>query len=411
MKMPEPILLAPADVANPVIQALAAAYRASRAGSTGKAARAFSIPYEKLVHERASASVAEERRAYSILLRLEAMGVLRLTRKPLARDIIKSVFIEPDSEAHFFTSLNESPPRLERHEIVASLARHLDVLGDHSFASGWRGAIQEAMEDIANGRSPDGLPNDAGLYDEILRATAVVVANQQPVSLRRLGSEKLRDSKLLKRRRDSIERFMTQFLTPDLATLDAWQVADDPPAIQLHGPLGVEIDDTMVSEVGQLSPYTLTDEAIAGATRVYSSAPRCISIENFATFREMASSRSGDLLIHTSYPSRSVVALLRALPAKMALYHWGDTDPWGYDILRVLREKTGRKIEALRMSYRPGPGPQLTKRESTMLRRLLEDPLLTDVKTELLAMSQVGNKGLFEQESLPMIANAGLSAD
>lgn len=410
MKMSEPVLLAPADVANPVIQALAVAYRASRAGSTGKAARAFSIPYEKLVHERVSVSVPEERRAYSILLRLEEVGVLRLSRKPLARDVIKSVFIEPDSEARFFAALNEAPPRLERHEIVASLAEHIDVLGEHHFAAGWRSAIQDAMDDITNGRSPDGLPNDAGLYDEILRATAVVVKNQQPISLRRLGSEKLRDSKLLKRRRDSIERFMAQFLTPDMATLEAWHVADDPPAIQLHGPLGVELNDTM-AEVGHLSPYTITDEALAGATRVYSSASCCISIENYATFREMASSRSGDLLIHTSYPSRSVVALLRALPAKMPLYHWGDTDPWGYDILRVLREKTGRKIEALRMSYRPGPGPQLTKRESTMLRRLLEEPLLTDVKTELLAMSQVGNKGLFEQESLPMIANAGLSAD
>lgn len=406
--MPEHVLLTPADIANPVIKALASAYRASRAGSTGKAARAFSISYEKLVHERAVVSVAEERRAYSIFLRLEAACVLRLSRKPLARGVIKSVFIDIDSEARFFALLNEAPPRRERHEIVAVLAAHLEVLGDHPFISDWRAALEEAIEDVTHGRSPDGLPNDANLYDEILRATAVVIKNQQPISLRRLSSEKLGDSKLLQRRRDSIERFMAQFLAPDMATLEAWQVADEPPAIQLHGPLGVELDDALISEVGQLSPYTISDEALSRAKRVYSSARRCISIENFATFREMASSRSGDLLIHTSYPSRSVVALLRALPAKMPLYHWGDTDPWGYDILRVLREKAGREIRALRMSYRPGPGPQLTKRESALIDRLLNEPLLADVSRELGAMRKAGNKGLFEQESLPMIATSNL---
>src|SRR3954468_13780632 len=94
-------LLAPGDAANPVVRALAEAYRTSKLGSTGKATRAFSIRYEKLVHELARAKVEEERRGLAILSRLESSGVVRFKRKPLARDILLSVMIDADKEMRF----------------------------------------------------------------------------------------------------------------------------------------------------------------------------------------------------------------------------------------------------------------------------------------------------------------------
>ncbi len=57
------------------------------------------------------------------------------------------------------------------------------------------------------------------------------------------------------------------------------------------------------------------------------------------------------------------------------------------------------------MSYRPwtgpDPSPKLSKREISILDRLITDPLTADVRTDLLAMRTAGNKGHFEQESLP----------
>jgi hypothetical protein len=82
--------------------------------------------------------------------------------------------------------------------------------------------------------------------------------------------------------------------------------------------------------------------------------------------------------------------------------HWGDTDPWEYDILRLLREKIGRRIRPWRMSYRPRPGVPLTKRESAILSRLIADPGVGDLKAELIAMQNAGSKGDFEQVSLPL---------
>jgi hypothetical protein len=289
-------------------------------------------------------------------------------------------------------------------DAVGILAKHLNALNGHSYEPAWKTALLQAVDEINSGRSAEGLPNDVGLHDEILSATAAVLNNQQPILIRRLSAEKLRNSKLLQHRRETVERFMAQFLPPDLATLEAWKVADTPSTVLLRGPLGIELDDgTVVNELSPGSPYTIREEILARAQRVFTSAKRCLSIENHTTFREVVAVNANDLLVHTSYPSSSVVKLLRLLPATMRLQHWGDTDPWGYDILRVLREKTGRTILPWRMSYRPRDGLSLSKRESAILSRLLADPLVTDIRSELIAMQTAGSKGDFEQESLPLM--------
>jgi hypothetical protein len=43
------------------------------------------------------------------------------------------------------------------------------------------------------------------------------------------------------------------------------------------------------------------------------------------------------------------VALLKALPDGLEWWHFGDSDPAGFEILRVLREKTGRDFRPLHM--------------------------------------------------------------
>jgi hypothetical protein len=173
--------------------------------------------------------------------------------------------------------------------------------------------------------------------------------------------------------------------------------------VLLRGPLGIELDDgTVVEELSPGSPYTIREEILARVRHVFTSSKRCLSIENHTTFRESVAVNTSDLIVHTSYPSSSVVKLLRLLPAAMHLQHWGDTDPWGYDILRVLREKTRRMIQPWRMSYRPRSGVPLSKRESAILSRLIADPLVADIRSELIAMQTAGSKGDFEQESLPV---------
>ena len=389
--------------AEPIVRALIDAYRHSRYGRTSGGRREFHIRYDKLVHKLAQATVAQEKRGRAIFERMRLAGLLRWDHTPLQRDQIKTIYIAPTAEKDLFAAIGETPPSDERTDSVKHLASHLDALRGHPNELEWKTVIQQAMNDISGGRSAEGLPNDARLHDDILNATAAVLKNTQPILIRRLSAEKLGRSKLLQHRRDTIERFMAQFLPPDLANLEAWKVADTPPTVLLRGPLGIKLDDgTLIDELPSSSPYTIKEEVLIRAQRAFSSSKRCLSIENHTTFRETVAVNTSDLLVHTSYPSSSVIKLLRLLPATMCLQHWGDTDPWGYDILRVLREKTGRTIQSWRMSYRPRADVPLTKRESAILSRLIADPLIADVRSELTAMQIAGSKGDFEQESLPI---------
>lgn len=390
--------------AEPMVRALVDAYRSSQHGRTGNSGREFNIRYDKLVHKLARATVAEEKRGRAILERMRLAGLIRWDQTPLQRDQIKTIYIAPTSEKDLFITIGETPPSVERTNAAGILVKHLNALNGHPHEFAWKAALQQAIEDISSGRCAEGLPNDVGLHDEILSATAAVLNNQQPILIRRLSAEKLRNSKLLQRRRETVERFMAQFLPPDIATLEAWKVADTPPTVLLRGPLGIELDDgTLVEELLRASPYTIREEILARARRIFTSSKRCLSIENHTTFREAVAVNADDLIVHTSYPGSAVVKLLRLLPSTVQLQHWGDTDPWGYDILRVLREKTGRTIQPWRMSYRPRAGLPLSKREYAILSRLIADPLVADVRSELIAMRTAGSKGDFEQESLPVI--------
>lgn len=329
--------------------------------------------------------------------------MIRWTRTALQRDQIKTIYIAPASENDLFTAFGETPPGVERENITATLAKYLDALDSHSHAAEWKAVLQQAIDDIKDGRCAGGLPTDPGLHADILRATAAVLHNRHRIRVRKLSSQKLGKSKLLGERQEMVERFMAEFLPPDLATLEAWQVIGIPPAVLLRGPLGIELDDgTRVDELPPASPYRLREELLEGAARISTSAKRCLSVENMTTFQEVVEGNADDLIIHTSYPSGLVVKLLRLLPASVRLEHWGDTDPFGYDILRVLREKSGRTIHPWRMQYRPGPGESLTSRERAVVSRLMADPQVADVRTELAAMQTAGNKGDFEQESLPL---------
>ena len=402
MKSPDIPVLSAEERAEPLLQALLERYRSSQRGRTGKSTRDFSIPYDKLVHEIADVSVAEQKRGDAILARLRDAGILRWTTKPYGRDRIQSLFIIAKEEARFFAALGASAPADERQALVASLKRHLHALDGTPYAAGWGQYLIEAMDDAANGRAIEGLPNTHKAMEEVIRGMAAVARNTEPVSLRRLGAAQLNDSKLLARRRDSIERLMMEFLPPDLVTLEAWQVTDTMPTVRLFGPLSVELPDgVFAGELSSACPYALSEQALAQALRLTTSATRCISIENQDTFQDAVASGCRDLLIQTSYPSRSVVRLLQALPHSVPLYHWGDTDPWGFDILRVLRIRTGRDVKALHMDYRPAAGQLLSRRETAMLARLLAEPLLQEVRPALETMQRAGNKGRFEQESLP----------
>ncbi len=148
-------------------------------------------------------------------------------------------------------------------------------------------------------------------------------------------------------------------------------------------------------------PYSLSETDLRTALHLDSAANRVLTVENETTFLELAKSNRDTLLIQTSYPNRAVLALLSRLPAELPVFHFGDTDPAGFDILRDLRARTARPIQPMHMAYRPRPdSPTLSTEEKNQLTRLLADPMMADCGEPLEAMRKAGTKGEFEQESL-----------
>ena len=108
------------------------------------------------------------------------------------------------------------------------------------------------------------------------------------------------------------------------------------------------------------------------------------------------------MFVFTSYPNRATVEFLRRLPAALPRHHFGDTDPWGYDVLRTLRlAHEPITVAPLHMTFRSIPNAlALTDRDRKKLARLLTEPSLADLYPQLERMSIAGTKGDFEQETI-----------
>jgi len=105
-------------------------------------------------------------------------------------------------------------------------------------------------------------------------------------------------------------------------------------------------------------PFRLSQTDIERAEMIEAASSRCLTIENETMFHELAKLQSGELFICTSYPGSATVALLQRLPQNLECWHFGDSDEPGFEILRVLREKTGRDFRPLHMQSRRIPFEQ-----------------------------------------------------
>lgn len=141
---------------------------------------------------------------------------------------------------------------------------------------------------------------------------------------------------------------------------------------------------------------------VTRAEEITSSALRCITVENETSFHELAKLQSGELLVQTSYPGTATRELLRRLAGVQEFWHFGDSDPNGFDILRVLREQTKRTFRPLHMRFRAIPKAQaLTPEQRKLIQTLLDSPDLHPVEmAELAKMLSANSLGRFEQESL-----------
>ncbi len=385
-----------------VLTALAAAYEHSAAGRTGQAGRDFQIDYRELLR-RAQANDGEARvRADADLQAAAAAGWLALDKHPHDCSLTYKVRLPLAHEAALYEYLGALSPAQKRKRMADQLAQAAETPVPEAWQTRWRQWCEVTRQGALTGKSiaPLSIQDFEG-NQELLALMPQLLAWRGESLLRFASCVLCGTSKRLEELSGKLESLLTQINGGQALKLEDLGLLANPRFVLCHGPLQLATS-TGALDLGFLSgPFRLSMDDISRATLLSSRATRCVTIENETTFHELAKGHSGDLLIQTSYPGSGTLALLERLPRSLAFWHFGDSDPDGFEILRDLRERSGLPFRSLHMRFRAAPrGPDLTPEERRKLERLIASPTMAAERPELEAMLAAGHKGAFEQESL-----------
>ena len=401
------------NVPSPILRALARLYAESNAGRTGLGQRDFLVDLKKLL-AAAQCMDGDDRELAMRHLHEQDGNLLTLEGPHRDRDIIHQVRFPVANEGRLFAAVNEPSPTARRQQ----LAQQFAVAARSTIPEGWRAGWtdyctrlqQAALQGAAiHPFSRDDRQSNAELLDlvprllawpaegggSLLRFASCVLTGYS----KRLGELAAEDNAGL--RRGKLGAILEQVTGGQVRSLEDLGILPTPRFALVHGPLRLELDGTWLDLSRLQGPCRLSETDLLRASRVDCPARRCLTIENETSFHELAKLNSGELLICTSYPGSATLALLAKLPATLEFWHFGDSDPEGFDILRDLRTRCGRTFQSLFMTWRPAAAaPALDLADRRLITRLLELPAMKPEHQALQQMLQAGHKGRFEQESL-----------
>lgn len=396
---------------SPAVQLLAERFRASAAGRTNSAKRDLVFPWIELLKASGCQQGSARHEAVRDFEELEKHGVIVLERHRRDRAEILKVRLPLGNAPGLFERLGAASPDCERAELAGIFRKAARVPVPARFQAGWD-AFCTTMAVAAESGAPL-KPFDRtkpAQTARILQALPVVLAWEGESLIRFASAQLFKDSKFLESVRPRVEAGLARITGEAASSLADFGILQAERSFRLHGPL------TLCFPTGHLNlgllehPVRLAAADLRRA-RIETRATKCLTIENAAMLLELAKTGCGAILASSGseggFANSAVIAFLQALPASVAVSHFGDSDPKGFDILRDLRERSRREIESLHMEYRPScvPGNSFDPDDLKTIRRLLSSPFLTCAeKCELEKLLAAGDKGDFEQESLGLTA-------
>lgn len=388
-----------------VLLVFARRYRSSLAGKTGSHANDFTLDYRELLKAAhagdGEALVEAERRLREIADRSGGKLSLDVHRRD-PRVIHRVRLAREGGEAWLFSSLNEVSPTEGRIAMASAIASHAQAKVPEEWRERWAQWIATHVEAARCGGPVQPLErDDLPLTHELLTLLERLLAWPEKSLIRFASCVLCGDSKRLQFLQGRLESALKQLSCGALTTLEDLGLTENPRTVRLCGPLTLVFPEGAV-DLGLLKGTTaISEEDLRRATAIECHAARVLTVENETTFTELVKRAGDTLLIQTSYPGRAVLALFSRLPVSMECWHFGDTDPSGFDILRDLRAGTGRVIQPLHMRYRPhAASGKLDTPRRQVVERLLQDDLMRDCHAELNAMLAADALGRFEQETL-----------
>lgn len=347
-----------------VLEALAERYEGTPAGKTGVGARDLLVDAERFLAELGARDGRLREEIERELEEADRAGVIVLERHPRDPAILLRVRLPLASESELYGRLGRKTPTELRRELAEQFAlAGEDPLVPERWKAGWRewcrgksdaarvGGPVAPFGRVAgreNGELLELLPRLMAWEGESLVRFASCVLCGDSKRLETLASAE-KEGEFAGQLRGKLGRLLGEITGGAVQSLDDVGILPNPRFVLLHGPLRVQLAGGWL-DLGLLSgPVRLALADVRRVTDWECGARRCLTVENETTFHELAKLGSGELLVQTSFPGAATVALLKALPDGLEWWHFGDSDPAGFEILRVLREKTGRDFRPLHM--------------------------------------------------------------
>jgi hypothetical protein len=375
----------------------------ARAASVTAATRPFRRPWETLLDQADIRSAEDRESARRELEKCTELRPIPVKNRPRLLDQIElPLASEPWLHERFATVPSEELQRRSLDLIRQRFAQPHPLFPDLWTALGER--IETAFANAKSvgpfaWREPDQLDLLLTLLFDL------TIHSWRAGTLIRDASTVLgRDSKCLETNEKPLIRALTLLFIEE-TPLEALGIQTRHSVLHFSGPLELHFDDGTRYQTDLLRfESSLPVAELERATHLITRAERLLTVENSkTTFLQLARADlpRTTLLVATSFPTQAVRRLIEKLPPDLPHFHFGDTDPSGWDILRRLREIHPRPVLPHQMIWRPkSDAPTLTHRDHQILTRLLADPKMGDCQHTLRAICESGTKGDFEQESL-----------
>jgi len=388
--------------APPILIALAEAFASSIPGRTGGDGD-YTIDYEKLLrraglHDGDAREIAEQDLADA---EQRSDGALVIDLHPRSGQRIRIRLKAVTGEAYLFQLVGHAMPRAQRDELAEFFRSAIDQSVPECHREGWGTWFVSLATAAHSGASVQPFFRDDDSANVAMLSALLGVMNWRGESLIRYASVQITgNSKSLEILRPRLESALQAITRSEDTSLETFGILKTPRSVLLSGPLTLHLPNARLDLAHLDGPFTLSAIDIDRADLV-TSAPLLLTVENESVFLELARRNPGVLLIQTSYPGSATCQLVAKLPMDLPCYHFGDTDPAGFDILRDLRRRTGRDFHPFLMDYHPG-GEALSKQESKLLSGLLGSDHLADLRPILDQIAHHQLKGAFEQEAISL---------
>jgi hypothetical protein len=350
---------------SPVLDALGRLYERRQVGRTGESSLTPSFLLSDVLNEAGPGWNEGERRELALrhLREAEVGGLLKLvpSHKRDRADIYR-IHLSPANEAALFSLIGRRSPaerRLELSEQFAGAARTAVPDRWRECWEAWCDRMSRAAQAGESVGPFDSEPTPANVElltllpkllawdgESLVRFASCVLCGRSK-RLEELAAKG--DGEFADQLRGKLGRLLEDITGGAVRTLDDLGILPNPRSVLVHGPLRVQFGGEWLDFGLLRGAFKLSQSDIERADVISTIAHRCLTVENGTLFHEVAKLGSGELLIQTSYPGSATIALLRRLPDTLEFWHFGDSDDAGFEILRVLCEKSGRRFQPLHM--------------------------------------------------------------